>query len=101
MVSVIWVVGIVGVFRMAGVVRMVVVVRMVGVVSMVGVVRTVTLLAKHYFMQIIVGWWSLLLDVRWVLCEYVYLVPTTTTIHKSLVNRLTYGCKPVKITSIL
>ena len=61
-------------------------------------VRMVTLLAEHYFVQIIVGWWSLLLDVLWVLCEYVYIVPTTTTTtrHESLVNRLTYGCKPVK-----
>ena len=34
----------------------------------------------------------------WVLCVYVFLVPTrrTTTIHESFVNRLTYGCKPVK-----
>ena len=75
---------------------MVGVVRMVGEVRMVGVVRMVTLLAEHYFVLIIVGWWSLLLDVLWVSCEYVYLVPTTT-IHESLVNRLTYGCKPVKI----
>ena len=38
-----------------------------------------------------------MLDMLWVLWEYVYLVPTrTTTIHESLVNRLTYGCKPVK-----
>ena len=28
---------------------------------------------------------------------HVHLVPTrTTTIHESFVNRLTYGCKPVK-----
>ena len=30
---------------------------------------------------------------------YVFLVPTTTTprrIHEAFVNRLTYGCKPVK-----
>ena len=93
-------VGVVGVVRMVGVVKMVRmvwvvgvvrVVSMVGEVRMVGVVRMVTLLAEHYFVQIIVGWWSLLLDVLWVLCEYVYLVPRTTTIHESLVNRLTCG----------
>ena len=39
---------------------MVKVVRVVGVVRM---VRVVTLLADHYFVQISVGWWSLLLDV--------------------------------------
>ena len=108
------VVGVVGVVRMVGVVEVVRMVRVVGVVrvvSMVGVVRMVgevrmvkmvTLLAEHYFVQIIVGWWSLLLDMLWVLWEYVYLVPTrTTTIHESLVNRLTYGCKPVKMLSVL
>ena len=101
MVRMVGVVVVVGVVRMVGVVGVVRVVSMVGVVRMVGevrMVRMVTLLAEHYFVHIIVGWWSLLLDVLWALWEYVYLVPTrTTTIHESLVNRLTYGCKPVKI----
>ena len=62
-------------------------------------VGVVTLLAEHYFVQTSVGWWSLLLVMGFMgLCVS---CPTTTTIHESLVNRLTYGCKPVKITSIL
>ena len=86
---------------MDGVVGLVGLVGVVGVDGLVrvdGLVGVVTLLAEHYFVQIVVRWWSLLLDVLWVLCDYVYLVPrrTTTTIHESLVNRLTYGCKPVK-----
>ena len=53
------------------------------------------------------GWWGWLggrgaqggLDVLWVLYVYdVFLVPT---IHGSLANWLTYGCKPVKRRSIL
>ena len=56
---------VVGVVRMVGVVG---VVRMVGMFRMVGVVRMVTLLAEHYFVQISVGRWSLLLDVLWVSC---------------------------------
>ena len=54
------VVGVVRVVRMVGMVE---VVRMVGVVRMVRVVRMVTLLVEHYFVQISVGRWSLLLDV--------------------------------------
>ena len=57
-------------------------------VRVVGVVRMVTLLAEHYFVQISVGLWSLLLDVLWVLCAYVFLVPTAPR-HEFLVNRLT------------
>ena len=96
------VVRIIGVVRMVGVVRIVQVVRMAGVVMVVGmvwvvrvvgVVMMVTLLAEHYFVQISVGWWSLLLVMGFMgLCVSC----PTTTIHESLVNRLTYGCKPVK-----
>ena len=60
MVGVVMVEGVVGVDR---------VVRMVGVVEVVGMVRMVsmvTLLGEHYFVQISVGKWSLLLDVLWV-----------------------------------
>ena len=56
---------------------------------MVGVVWMVTLLVEYYFVQSSVGWWSLLLDVF-------ILSPQ----HESLVNRLTYGCKPVKTPTI-
>ena len=91
MVGVVEVVRMVGVVGVVRVVSMVGVVRMVGEVRMVRMVKMVTLLAEHYFVQIIVGWWSLLLDMLWVLWEYEYLVPTRTTIHESLVNRLTYG----------
>ena len=48
---------------MVGMVRMVEVVGVVGMLRMVGVVRMVTLLVTHYFVQSSVGWWSLLLDV--------------------------------------
>ena len=63
-------VRLVGVVRMVGVVMVVRVVRMVGVVEVVGMVRVigvvrmvrmVTLLVEHYFVQISVGRWSLLL----------------------------------------
>ena len=50
---------------MVRVVRVVEVVRMVGVIWVVRVVRMVTLLAEHYFVQISVDRWSLLLDVLW------------------------------------
>ena len=71
-------------------------VRMVGVVE---VVRMVTLLAEHYFVQISVGQWSLLLDVLWVLRVSLVLGLTNkkNNNYESLGNRLTYGCKPVKI----
>ena len=71
------VVGVVRPDRMVGVVE---VVRMVGVVRNVGVVRMVTLLAEHYFEQISIGQWSLLLD--GVLCVHVFLVspPTPTRV---------------------
>ena len=47
------------------------------------------------------GWWGWSggqggLDVLWVLCVYVFLVPRSPR-HESIVNRLTYGCKLVKI----
>ena len=68
------VVGVVRPDRMVGVVE---VVRMVGVVR---IVRMVTLLAEHYFEQISIGQWSLLLD--GVLCVHVFLVspPTPTRV---------------------
>ena len=47
-------------------VGMVGVIGMVRVLRMVRVVRMVTLLVEHYFVQISVGRWSLLLDVLWV-----------------------------------
>ena len=56
-------VGVVTAVRMVGVVRMVRVVGAVWMVRVVGVVRMVTLLVGHYFVQSSVGWWSLLLDV--------------------------------------
>ena len=78
------------------------VVRMVGVVRIVGVVRMVTLLEEHYFVQISVGRWSVLLDVLWVLrVSWVFgLTKKNNNNYESLVNRLTYGCKPVKKGSI-
>ena len=75
MVRVAGVVRVFGVVRMVRVVMVVRVVRMVGVVEVVGMVRVigvvrmvrmVTLLVEHYFVQISVGQWSLLLDVLWV-----------------------------------
>ena len=48
---------------MVGMVRMVNVVGVFWMVRVVGVVRKVTLLVTHYFVQSNVGWWSLLLDV--------------------------------------
>ena len=71
----------VGVFGVVRVVRMVWVVEVVRMVGVVGVVRMVTLLAEHYFVQISVGRWSLLLDVLWVLrVSWVFglTVPRTT-----------------------
>ena len=84
-VEVVRMVRVIGMVRMFGVVRlgggqigrvvwMVVVVEEVGMVGVIGmvrvlrmvrVVRMVTLLVEHYFVQISVGRWSLLLDVLW------------------------------------
>ena len=97
MVGVDGVVEVVGVDGMVGVDGVVEVVGLVGLDGLVGVdgvdglVGVVTLLAEHYFVQISVSWWSLLIVMG--LCVSC----PTTTIHESLVNRLTYGCKPVKI----
>ena len=85
MVEVVWVDGVFGVVWVDGVVGLD---GVDGVDELVGVV---TLLAEHYFVQISVSWWSLLIVMG--LCVSC----PTTTIHESLVNRLTYGCKPVKI----
>ena len=65
-------------------------VSVINVVRVVGVVRMVTLLAEHYFVQRSVDWWSLLSDV--------FILSPQHQQHESLVNRLTYGCKPVKKT---
>ena len=55
--------GVVWVVNVVGMVRMVKVVGVFWMVRVVGVVRKVTLLVTHYFVQSNVGWWSLLLDV--------------------------------------
>ena len=60
-------VGVVRVVRMFEVVEVVRMGGLSGVVRMIREVRMVTLLAEHYFVQISVGQWSLLLDVLWVL----------------------------------
>ena len=98
MVWVVWVVWLVKVVRMVEVVGVVRMVWVVGVISMVRVVRMVTLLAEHYFVQISVGRWSLLLDVLWVLQVSWVFGPTKNKKNNygSIVNRLTYRCKPVK-----
>ena len=102
------VVRIIGVVRMVGVVRIVQVVRMAGVVMVVGMVwvvrvvgvsMMVTLLAEHYFVQSSVSWW-------WFVCVMGFssLVDLWSQqeeqLHESLANRLTYGCKPVKISNV-
>ena len=78
---------------------MVKVVGVVGIVRVVwmvvGVVMMVTLLAEHYFVQSSAGRW-------WFECvlgfsSFMDLRSQQEQLHESLVNRLTYGCKPVKI----
>ena len=81
---------------MVRVVGVIGVVRMIWMVRVVGVVMMVTLLAEHFFVLSSVGrWWfgcvmgfSSFMDL-WSQQE--------EQLHESLANRLTYGCKPVKI----
>ena len=79
-------VRVVGVVRPDRVVGVVEVVRMVGVVR---IVRMVTLLAEHYFEQISIGQWSLLLD--GVLCVHVFLVSPPNTNTSLLLTGLLTG----------
>ena len=86
-------VGVIGVVRMVGVVSVIWVVRMIRAV------RMVKLLTEHIFMQIRVGRG---VGSGWFRCVMFFLSfmdswsQQEQQLHESLVNRLTYGCKPVK-----